>query len=209
MKNIIFDFGGVLIDWDPRLVYKPYFGHDDAAVKRFFDETDIMSANHAMDKGQPFGEALSELAANHPHYREPIFYWKDKWLDMVRGPIEGTVKILRELHDRGYPLYGLTNWSHETFPLVFKQNDFFCCFRDIVVSGVEKEIKPEPEIFHILLRRNQLQPETCLFIDDNASNIETAKKLGMAGILFESPKQLIEELKKNGIPYEHEIKRGV
>lgn len=199
MKNIIFDFGGVLVHWNPDLVYKPYFEHDEKTMQRFYDETNIFLANREMDRGRPFDEVLAELAVIHPHYQKPISCWKEKWREMIGGVVDGSVKILQILHRQGYPLYGLTNWSEETFSLVRTQYDFFNCFRDIVVSGKVKEIKPEPAIYKILLTRNQLRPEECLFIDDSPSNVETAKNLGMKGIIFKNPKQLTKELKKLSI----------
>ncbi len=198
MKNIIFDLGGVLIRWDPNTVYKKYFANDLVKMKRFYQETSIQKLNEEMDRGRPFQEALTELSGKFPQYHEPIHLWKIQWLEMVGGPIEDSVKILESLHIQGYPLYALTNWAKETFfPHIRHGNDyrFLNYFEDIVVSGVEGVIKPDPEIYKILLQRNKLDPKNCIYIDDNLNNLVSAQNLGMSTIEFTSPEQLISELR--------------
>jgi len=192
--NIIFDLGCVLIDWNPDLVYKPYFDHDEKAMQRFYEETGIFLANKQMDKGKPFDEVLESLTIKYPHYEEPLLYWKIKWIDMIGGPVEGSVNILKTLNQKGYPLYGLTNWSSETLPLVIKQYDFFNHFKDIIVSGEVKHIKPEPEIYNILLNKHNLLPKKCLFIDDSLDNVKAAQELGIHTIHFKDPIQLAQEI---------------
>jgi len=195
MKNIIFDIGMVLIYWNPDLVYKPYFNDDESAMHRFYDETSILLENAEIDRGRSFDESVAMLSARYPHYREPIQFWKDRWVDMLDGSLEGSVTILKALHQKGYPLFALTNFSNETFPMVKNQYDFFKCFRDIVVSGDVKAIKPDSKIYQILLERNQLDPHECIFIDDRVENVEAAQDLGMQGIQFKSPDQLMRALK--------------
>jgi len=194
-KHIIFDFGGVLIDWHPDRVYLPYFNDDINLMKKFYDETHIRTLNLEFDRGLPFDHGLKQLAHDFPRYHEPIYLWKTEWHKMIGGPVEGSIKILRALHHQNYLLFGLTNWSAETFPYVYYLYDFFRCFKDIVVSGREKVIKPELKIYEILLSRNNLNAEHCILIDDNMDNIIAAKKLGIHGICFSSPEQLAEELK--------------
>ncbi len=192
-KNIIFDFGGVLINWDPNHVYRQYFSNE-AEITQFYTETAIFELNKDLDKGLAFDTGLQKLAEQFPHYQEPIFFWRDRWTDMIRGPIFETVAILKQLYGQGYPLYGLTNWSAETFPYVLNKYEFFKYFKDIVVSGKEGVIKPDLDIFHILLERNNLIPEDCIFIDDNLHNLNTAKAIGMATIHFQSAENLSEHL---------------
>ena len=200
MKNIIFDLGGVLIAWDPDTVYKKYFGDDLEKMDRFYKEIQIDKVNAKLDRGLPFDEGLTELAKKFPKYHEPIHLWKSKWIEMIGGTIDGSIKILESLHAQGYPLYALTNWATETFFTYIRYNyAFLNLFKDIVISGVEHEIKPEPEIYKILLRRNKLDPKDCIFIDDKQENLIPAKNLGMATIKFASPKQLQDELKLLGI----------
>ena len=202
MKNIIFYLGNVLILWDPDVVYKKFFSGDLTKIQRFYEETGIQKANAEMDRGRPFQEALSELSGKFPHYHEPIQFWKTKWLEMIGGPIEDSVKVLESLHAQGYPLYALTNFAAETFfPHIRHDHKykFLNYFKDIVVSGVEQVIKPDPKIYEILLRRNNLKPENCIFIDDSSDNINAAQNLGIATIKFTSAEQLIDDLGKHGI----------
>lgn len=198
-KNIVFDIGRVLVRWEPDSVYQAYFNHDANALQHFYDETGIYSANREMDRGQPFAEILAGLYARFPHYREPLSYWKDKWEEMILGMVDGSVAILKNLHQQGYALFGLTNWSAETFPIVKARYDFFNYFNDIVVSGEVKCIKPEPQIYQILLQKHNLEANSCIFIDDTIANVQAAINLGMDGIVFESPDQLANDFKKYSI----------
>lgn len=192
-KNIIFDFGAVLIDWNPDRVYLPYFNNLEM-MNQFYQETEIHIINKEMDKGASFDTMLKQLSLKFPHHDEPIKLWKTHWHKMIGGPIHDTVSILQKLHINNYSLYGLTNWSAETFPYVYYTYDFFRYFQDIVVSGREKTIKPEEEIYRICLERNNLKPEDCVFIDDNKENVESAEKLGIKGIIYTSSEQLAQSL---------------
>jgi 2-haloacid dehalogenase len=192
-QNIIFDFGAVLIDWNPDRVYLPYFKNPEK-MNQFYNETGIHIVNKEMDRGMPFDEVLKSLSLKFPHHQEAILFWKTEWHKMIGGPITDTISILEMLHNENYPLYGLTNWSAETFPYVYYTYDFFKSFKDIVVSGREKCIKPEEKIYKICLGRNNLNPENCIFIDDNSANVESAEKLGMKGIVYTDSKQLAKSL---------------
>lgn len=167
----------------------------------FYQETAIHLLNKAIDRGEPFDSVLKQLSAQFPHYHEPIQLWKTAWHKMIGEPIEGSVAILKALKDRQYPLYGLTNWSAETFPYVYYTHEFFHYFLDIVVSGREQVIKPEEKIYHIFLERNHLSADTCIFIDDNADNVKAAEKMGMAGIVFCNPVQLKASLLDLGVDF--------
>lgn len=199
MKNIVFDLGRVLIKWDPDVVYKEYFTNDLVKLASFYKETSILEANTEMDRGRSFQEVLAELANKFPHYSEPIYLWKTKWLSMIGGPIEDSVKILKSLHARNYPLYALTNFATETFFPYIRYNSmygFLDLFKDIVVSGVERIIKPDPKIYELLLYRNKLDPKNCIYIDDSPNNLVPAQNLGMSTIEFISPEQLARELQR-------------
>jgi 2-haloacid dehalogenase len=195
IKNIIFDFGGVLIQWDPDLIYDNYFKSSELK-NHFYKETNIFEINKLMDKGLPFTDGLLSLVKKFPHYEEAIWHWKNRWVNMIGGDIEGSVAILKELYQRKYNLYGLTNWSYETLPYILSKYDFFSYFIDIVISGKEKYAKPEIQIYQILINRNNLTIDSCLFIDDNIHNIEAARSLGIKSILFVDPLQLESELNK-------------
>ena len=193
--NIIFDIGNVLIKWDPNTVYANYFAGDLQKIQNFFQETDIFKWNELIDAGTPVNNVIQKMIDKFPHYHEPISLWHTKWLEMISGAIEGSVAILKNLYAQKVPLYALSNWSAETFmEHIRHQYSFFDYFKDIVLSGVEKVIKPDIKIYQILLERNQLQAHNCLFIDDNPNNLPPAQKLGMDVIKFESPEQLRQEL---------------
>lgn len=189
MKNIVFDFGGVLIDWSPDRVYRPYFGGEEA-MQRFYRETKILWHNREMDRGWPYDRAIVELTAQFPHYAIPLRMWKTHWAKMIGGEIKGSVELLGELKKAGFRLFGLTNWAAETFPFVYYTYEFFQVFEDIIVSGREGVIKPEPGIYQLCLERNRLVARESIFIDDNLDNVLAAQALGFHGIRFETPQQL-------------------
>lgn len=192
-KQIIFDFGGVLLDWHPDRVYRPYF-RDDAAMQRFYEETQILWHNRELDRGMPFDKVLKTLTQEFPQYSTPLQLWKTSWHKMLGGPIEGSIRVLYALKRKGYRLFGLTNWAAETFPYVYYTYEFFHVFEDIVVSGREGLIKPEPEIFHLCLERNQILAADSIFIDDNADNVRVSRELGMQAIHFRDAEALKAEL---------------
>lgn len=185
IKDVIFDFGGVLMDWDPRYFYRIYF-KDEEEMEYFLSNICTDDWNAEQDRGRPFEEGVRLLQAQYPQYAEPIQMFKDKWEYMLKGEFPESVDLLKQLKNKGYGIYGLTNWSAETIPLVYAKYDFFQLFDGIVVSGEEKVIKPDPKIYRILLERYNLTAENTLFIDDNSANIETAKRLGGQTIVFDS-----------------------
>jgi 2-haloacid dehalogenase len=195
IKAIIFDYGNVLLEWDPRFIYHRYFPDDPEGMEHFFREVNFADWNLQQDKGRPFKEGVALLSREFPHYSHLIQAFHDHWIDSVGGSIAGTVDILKRLKQAGYPLYGLSNWSSETFPTMRERHDFFDLFDDMVISGYVGHIKPEPEIFHILLEKIGKPAEECLFIDDSLRNIQQAQKLGFATILFQSPQQLESSLR--------------
>jgi 2-haloacid dehalogenase len=199
MKNIIFDFGGVLLKWSPDYFYLPYFNGDKRLMEEFYATTQIKAQNQELDRGVAFDAVLKSLIAKFPHYEKPIILWKNAWHKMIGGEIDGSIEILKKLDSNGYQLYGLTNWSAETFPYVYYTYNFFHIFKDIVVSGRENTIKPEPQIYQLCLKRNKLNPAESIFIDDNLDNVVAAENLGINGIHFVNPEQLYTALANLGV----------
>lgn len=196
ISAILFDFGNVLLEWNPRYVYRRYFPDDEDAMERFLHEVNFMDWNSQQDKGRTFAEGIAVLSQQFPHYAELIQAYHDNWIDSIVGHLEGTVKLMKQLKEAGYSLYGLSNWSAETFPIAREQYDFFDLLDDIVISGEVGTIKPEPEIFEIALKRIGKPARECLFIDDSVANIEQASRMGFATIHFRSSEQLEEDLHK-------------
>ena len=194
MKNIVFDFGGVLVDWNPHHLYDKYFGSVEKATW-FLENICLYSWNLQMDKGKPFAEGVAELQAQYPEWSEAIAIYHSRWIEIMGGEIDGTAAVLRRLKAAGYKIYGLSNWSMETFPLVSDKYPIFKELLGMVVSGQEHLIKPEPEIYHCLFDRFSLEPSESIFIDDNADNVEGARAVGMHAIQFKSAEQLERELK--------------
>jgi 2-haloacid dehalogenase len=194
IKAIIFDFGNVLLEWDPRFVYRRYFPDDPEAMERFLEEVNFMEWNSHQDRGRPFAEGVAVLSRQFPHYSDLIRAYHEHWIDSLGESVAGTVEIMKELKQAGYPLYGLSNWSAETFPHARQKHDFFDLLDDFVISGEVGHAKPHPEIFEILLDRIGRPARECLFIDDSLANIEQAQSMGLATIHFRSPEQLRSDL---------------
>lgn len=196
---LVFDFGGVLIDWDPRYLYQKHFPGDPEGMERFLAEVDFTAWNLRQDAGRPFAEAVAEHSARFPEYARLIRAYDEEYLDSLGEPIWPVVEIVAELKQRGYPLYALSNWSGEKFALVRPMYDFFSWFEAILISGEVKMAKPDPGIFHLLAETIGRPPQECLFIDDSAANISTASRLGFQTIRYHSPEQLREALDRAGI----------
>jgi len=192
-KTVVFDFGGVLIDWDRRYLYKKIF-EDKDEMEWFLRNVCSDRWNMLQDEGFSFSETIPELQMKFPEYCDKIAMYETRWSEMVGGPITGSVDILKEIQAKNFPVYGLTNWGADTFPIVFKQFEFLRSLDGIVVSGNEKVVKPFPEIYKILIDRYQIDPESCIFIDDNYLNIQSAKNIGFKTIQFESPESLRKHL---------------
>jgi 2-haloacid dehalogenase len=165
----------------------------------FLSEVCSPAWNTEQDRGRSFDEAVAEATARYPRYRSQIAAYRDRWGEMVPGAIDGTVDILAELHDRGSALYAITNWNGETFRATRLRFPVLDLFRDIVVSGDEGVIKPDPAIYNLLLKRNGLDASQCLFIDDSRKNIAGAEAVGMSGHHFTSPAALRQTLSARGL----------
>ena len=201
IDNVVFDLGGVLIDWDPRHVYRHVFD-DEQEMERFLADVCSAEWNSRQDAGRPWVEAIAELVAEHPEYEAEIRAYRDRWTEMLGGPIDATVRVLGELKASGRQrLYGLSNWSAETFVVARQMPEyaFLGWFDGLVISGEIGICKPDPAIFEHLLDRYRLDPARTLFIDDQARNVEVAGTLGIATILFEGGNQLRAELERLGI----------
>lgn len=184
VTTVVFDLGGVLIDWDPRYLYRQMLATEQA-VEAFLDEVGFADWNHSVDAGTTtWTDAVAALAAAHPHRRELIEAYPLRFTETLAGAIEDTVEVLRELHEQGTALLGLTNWSAETFPVARERFDFLALFEDIVVSGSEGVAKPDPAIFEVLVARHHLHRSSTLFVDDRAVNVEAAVRAGLIGVQF-------------------------
>lgn len=191
---VIFDLGGVLIDWDPRHLYRKLFRGDAAAIEDFLATVCTAEWNRGQDAGRGCADAVRLLQDRHPDRAELIDAYYARFDDMMAGPISGSVEILAELHERGTPLYGLSNFSAETYPLALKRFAFLRLLREVVISGNVKAIKPDPRIYQILLGRCRIDPQRAVFVDDVVANVETARQLGLYGIVFRGADALRREL---------------
>jgi 2-haloacid dehalogenase len=199
LNTVIFDLGGVLIDWNPRYLYRKIFNSDEE-IEWFLKNICTSDWNEELDAGRSFEEATKELAEQHPQYAEAIFAWHHRWPETLKGEIADTVEILKNIKQKNHHrLYALTNWSHEKFPYALQRFEFLHWFEGIVVSGEEKTRKPYPEFYKILFDRYQVDPTRTVFIDDSLRNIEAGRALGMHGVHFKSPQDLKFELKKMSV----------
>ncbi len=195
--NIVFDLGMVLIQWDPRHVYRSVFA-DHAKMEWFLEHVCHHEWNLAQDGGRSFDDGVLEATVRYPEYAAEIAMYRDRWMEMVPGAIDGSVQILEELHNNGAALYAITNWNSDTFRATRGRFAFLNLFRDIVVSGDEKIIKPDPAIFHLLAQRNGIDLAQSLFIDDSLKNVAGAEAVGMKGHHFTSPESLRASLNQLG-----------
>ena len=196
---MVFDLGGVLIEWDPRHLYRKLFPGDEAAMERFLAEVCTHDWNRCQDAGRSFAEGARLLKAEHPGKAELIDAYGARFDEMMPGPIDGAVEILAELRERDTPLYGLTNFSAETFPPACERFEFLRCFRGILVSGEVKLIKPDPRIYEMLIERFGLDPRRTVYIDDVEANVAAARPFGIHAIHFTTPTALRAELAELGL----------
>ncbi len=199
IETVVFDLGGVLIDWNPRYLYRKLFS-DEREMERFLAEVCDGPWNERQDEGRPFADAIAERTALHPHYADKISAFFDRWPEMMKSEIAGTVEILEEIHAaKRHRLFALSNWSAETFPHALKRFGFFDRFETVLLSGTEKLIKPDPRFFALLSSRHGVVPEKSIFIDDVEKNVEGARRVGFHAHRFTSPEALREHLLQLGI----------
>ena len=190
---VVFDLGGVLVDWNPRHLYRKLF-EDTAEMEDFLANICTAEWNLQQDAGRSFAEACAQLKIEYPDKARMIDAWFERFDEMIAGPITGTVDILAELRERRLPIYALSNWSAETFPFAQKRFEFLRWFRAIFLSAEVRLVKPDPRIFTCFCERFALRPEQIVFIDDLQHNVEAARKSGMHSIQFRDPGSLREEL---------------
>ncbi|MCD9015943.1 HAD family hydrolase [Parachryseolinea silvisoli] len=199
VDTIIFDLGGVLIDWNPRYLYRKIFKTEEE-ITWFFENICTPAWNDEQDAGRSFAEATEELVLKYPEHEVAVRAWYGRWQETIAGALPDTVAILRQLKEqKGHRLYALTNWSAESFPWALENFDFLHWFEGIVVSGAEKTRKPFPDIYQIVFNRYSVDPERAVFIDDNIKNVVGARDVGMHAIHFQSPAQLRQELDQLGV----------
>jgi len=200
VDTVVFDIGNVLIHWDPQYLYRKLIP-DDAERDHFLTHVCSMDWNIEQDLGRSWVDAIEVLSAQHPDKRDLIAAYSERWQEMVPGEIPGTVKLLTTLKEAGVPLYAITNFSSEKFIEARERFSFLSeSFIDTVVSADAGLLKPDPQIYALLLERNGLEPGQCVFIDDSAPNVEGARGAGMAAIRFTDPGALCLELRKLGLP---------
>lgn len=195
IDTVVFDLGGVLVDWNPRHLYRKIFD-DEAAMEAFLADICNSAWNERQDRGRPWAEAIEEAIALHPVHEPQIRAYRSRWDEMLGGALEDTVQVLNELHHAGIRLLALTNWSAETFHVAEERFEFLGKFEGVLVSGREGMMKPEPEIFQLLIRRYGLAPSRTLFIDDVQKNVDAAAAQGLRAVQFTSAQQLRADLQK-------------
>ena len=193
LKNILFDFGGVLLDWNPHYLYDPYFGDVDKA-EWFLTHICTYEWNAQHDNGRPVAEGTEELIAQYPKWEKEIRLYYDDFMKMMGGQIPGMEELVKELKAKGFRVFGLSNWSVETFALVRPVYPVLDLMEDMIISGRERVMKPDHRIFELALQRFGIKASESAFIDDNPNNVQAANEVGIRGILFQSREQLVKEL---------------
>ncbi len=199
IEAVVFDLGGVLIDWDPRYLYRKLFASDEA-MELFLYEVCNGAWNEKQDAGRKLSEATETLIVEHPDKADLIRAYYDRWPEMLAGSLPQTVAVLADLKEAGIPLFSLTNWSAETFPIALKRFDFLSWFDDIVVSGAEGVIKPDRRCFNILFERSGLPAASLVFVDDRMDNVAEARNAGLEALQFTTADQLRQDLRALGLP---------
>jgi HAD superfamily hydrolase (TIGR01509 family) len=196
---VVFDVGNVLYGWDPDAFLVRQIA-DDAARLKFIEDVDLYSWHETLDGGRPYAEAAAELNEKFPHYAELISAWSDRFGETVTGPVPGVHALVEALDAKGVPLFAITNFSADFWPPFFaKERAFLGRFRDIIVSGEVKLLKPDPAIYYLALDRFRLRPAEALFIDDRAINVDAALAVGMAAHLFTGADDLRARLEAEGL----------
>jgi 2-haloacid dehalogenase len=199
VKAVLFDLGGVFLDWDPRHLYRKLFGDDVAAMEDFLANVCTPAWHAQQDLGRGIAEACGELSATYPGYADLITAWAERNEEMVKGVIDGSVEILAELVAAGVERYALTNMERESWERRYQRYEFLRWFDGYFVSSFEGVMKPDRRYFELALERFGLEPEEALFTDDNQQNVDAAGALGVQAVLFRGPSALREELLARGI----------
>jgi 2-haloacid dehalogenase len=200
-STVVFDLGGVLVDWDPRYLFRQLLP-DDAAVEAFLADVCSPEWNAAQDAGRSWAEAVREASERFPEHAELVAAYDERWWETIGGQIDGTVEVLDELRRRGVGLYAITNWSAEKFDLTFPRFDWLAWFDGIVVSGYERIVKPDPRIFQLLVDRHGVDPRAAVYVDDVPANVDAARAIGMTGLVFTTTEQLRADLGELGLVHD-------
>jgi 2-haloacid dehalogenase len=198
IEAVVFDLGGVLIDWDPRYLYRSLFG-DEASMEAFLSTVTTPEWNERQDLGRPFADGIAELTSAFPQHVDLIAAYRARWDEMLAGEIDGATDLLEELFDADVPLYGLTNWSAETFPVARQRFPWLARFRGVIVSGEVGIGKPDLGIFQLVLSRFGLRADRTLFVDDLKVNVNAADRCGYQTLLFTSIEQVRAHLAAEGL----------
>jgi len=184
IKNVIFDYGNVLVDWNPAYLFLPVFGGDEEKCRFFTDNVCNREWFTRMDRGEDMDKCVAELQVQYPQYADAVAMFRDRWFDMCNGDIPGMLEIIQDLKNKGVVVYGLTNWPAETFAEARRRFKTLANIDKFVVSSAVKLAKPDPAIYKLLISKYDLKPEECVFIDDRKDNVDTAIRLGMSGIVY-------------------------
>ena len=194
IKNVIFDYGNVLVDWNPEYLFLPVFGGDEEKCRYFTNHVCNREWFTRMDRGESMDKCVAELQAQFPQYADAVAMFRDHWFDMCQGDIPGMVEIIQDLKSRGVGVYGLTNWPAATFTEARRRFRTLAGIDNYVVSSSVKLAKPEPAIYELLIRKYNLKPQECAFIDDRIDNVNAAKALGMSGIVYPGSANQLQDI---------------
>lgn len=197
--TVVFDLGGVLMEWEPRRLYRTFFEDDEEGMEHFLATVCTPAWNDELDRGLPFATGVERLTAEHPHHAALIAAYHARWEEMLGPPLDDAVAVLRDLRHAGVPVYALSNWSAETFPVARSRFDFIHWFDGVLISGDVGVTKPDAGIFDELCRRFGVDPSRSVFVDDRADNVEGARRYGFTGVLFVSGVSLRAELSALGL----------
>lgn len=184
IKNVIFDYGNVLVDWNPAYLFLPVFNGDEEKCRFFTDNICNREWFTRMDRGEDMDTCVAELQAIHPEYADAVAMFRDRWFDMCHGDIPGMLEIIQDLKQKGYGVFGLTNWPAATFAEARRRFRTIGSIDNYVVSSSVHLAKPEPAIYQLLLSKYNLKAQECVFIDDRTDNVNAAMALGMSGIVY-------------------------
>lgn len=198
MKAVIFDFGGVLIDWNPYYLYRKVFTND-TEIARLLQEIHFDEWNRYFDQGYPWALGIAEMCRLYPARADMIHLFDERWLETLGTTFKANIALVEAIKNSGTPVYGLSNWSAAKFSLVRPRYEFFDLFADMVISGEVKIAKPDPRIYKLLLERNSLRAGECIYIDDTEDNFHVASQLGLQAIHYQSSGQLHQELQTHGV----------
>jgi 2-haloacid dehalogenase len=198
IKAVIFDYGGVLIDWNPYYLYRKVLTND-TEIARLLQEIHFSEWNYSFDQGYPMALGIAEMCRKYPEHAEMIRLIDEHWLETLGATFDANIALIKEVKASGRPVYGLSNWSSEKFSLVRPCYPFFELFDDMVISGEVKIAKPDPRIFRLLLERNGLNAAECIYIDDSEDNYRAASQVGLQAIHYQSSGQLRRELQSRGV----------